>query len=92
MPVPGAPAYTLANLEHAMLGAITPTRVIELRDVGYYGWFGGRWLVFAILCFLIWQRLLGMKSRAAPLAGATNNVTAAWGPADAVATRVPTHR
>ena len=44
MPVPGAPSYTLSNLEHSVIGALAPAWFSEVWDVFYYsgltrGWF-----------------------------------------------------
>ena len=37
MAVLGTPTYSLANLEHSVLGVITTARLEDLRSVGNYG-------------------------------------------------------
>lgn len=55
MPVPGAPRYTLANLEHSVLGAFTPSWFEDLREVGYYGGLTSGWLIIAVILGIMWH-------------------------------------
>ena len=55
MPVPGAPTYALSNLEHSVIGCLTPTWFREVQDVFYYSGLTGGWLIIMVTIWLLWQ-------------------------------------
>ena len=52
MPV-GAPSYALSNLEHAVVGGLTPTWFREVQDAFYYGGLTGGWLIIIVAIWLL---------------------------------------
>ena len=55
MPVPGAPSYTLSNLEHAVVDGLTLAWFRDVQDAFYYGRLTGGWLIIVVAIWLLWQ-------------------------------------
>ena len=52
MPIPAAPSYALANLEHSVMGALAPA---WFRDVCYYVGLTGGCLIIVVTMWILWQ-------------------------------------
>ena len=55
-PVPGAPSYTLANLEATALEAVTPQWIENLKAVGYWGGFILAWFSPVGFALILWKQ------------------------------------
>ena len=75
MPVPGAPSYALSNLEHAVVGGLTPTWFQEVQVAFYYGGLTGGWLIIIVAIWLLWQCVQVHRQPMAAPAPTTNVFT-----------------
>ena len=77
-PVPGAPAYTLANLESDVLEAVTPEWLVNLKLAVYWGGIILAWCSPVGFFFILWKQprqKLEASTNMVPLNIHTNSVT-----------------